>query len=318
MIRPFRWNDLPTLYRYRHRGIFLNSALAATQNSLISLAWAARLVSGEASAWVARAGDGEPTLVGRCFQPRGSHTAHLAFLAPREAANSPAAIHLIEQLTRQAGQRGAFSILAEVESASPLFLALRQAGFLPCAKQRAWRWGTRFLSSTAGNWRLMRSEDLPAVSALLRAITPERLIHAEEAAISVSPGLVFISSARLMGYAEVQSGPLGIWLRPHLHPETQNVDDALSDLVACIPGSQRRPVTICVRSYQPQIEPALEALGSTPLTEQTVLIKRIAIRQRLIEMRKLPHLENQRDAAAPLAQSRQSRYASRAKVIENA
>ncbi len=318
MIRPFRWNDLPILYRYRHRGIFLNSALAATQNSLISLTWASRLVSGEASAWVARASDGGPTLMGRCFQPRGSHTAHLAFLAPREAADSPAAVQLIEQLTRQVGQRGAFSILAEIESASPLFPALRQAGFLPCIKQRSWRWEARLTASNAASWRLMRREDLPAVSTLLRAITPERLIHAEEAAISTSPGLVYLTPAGLMGYAEVQSGPLGIWLRPHLHPEAQNVEDALSELVACIPGSQRRPVTICVRTYQPQIEPALEALGSTPLNEQTVLVKRIAIRQRLIEMHKLPHLENQRDAAAPLAQSRQSRYVTRSKMIESA
>ncbi len=316
MIRPFRWNDLPTLYRYRHRGIFLNSALAATQNSLISLTWASRLVSGEASAWVARASDGGPMLLGRYFQPRGSHTAHIAFLAPREAADSPAAVHLIEQLTRQVGERGAFSILAEIETASPLFLALRNTGFLPCTKQRVWRWENIQLPS-AQSWRVVRREDLPAVSALLRAITPERLIHTEEAAISASPGLVYISPTGLMGYAEVQSGPLGIWLRPHLHPEVQNVEDILRALVACIPGSQRRAITICVRAYQPQIEPALESLGSTPLTEQTVLVKRIAIRQRLIEMRKLPQLENQRDAAAPLAQSRQSRYASRSKVIES-
>lgn len=38
MMHPFRWRDLPTLYRYRHQGLYLNSILLATRGpSLIPL-----------------------------------------------------------------------------------------------------------------------------------------------------------------------------------------------------------------------------------------------------------------------------------------
>jgi hypothetical protein len=77
-------------------------------------------------------------------------------------------------------------------------------------------------------------------------------------------------------YVSLASGAQGIVLTPLIHPEVIDVDVKLASLLNCIPDRRRRPVYLCVRSYQAWLEPALEDLGAQAAPRQAVMVKHLA------------------------------------------
>ena len=65
--------------------------------------------------------------------------ARMTYLAPDEALASPNTVELLEQIAQQAGEQGAFNLLAEIEEQSTAFESLRKAGFVVYARQRVWK-----------------------------------------------------------------------------------------------------------------------------------------------------------------------------------
>ena len=64
--------------------------------------------------------------------------AKLLYLAPTTELTHPGLPPLIEHLSAEAGQWGAFHVIAEVDETSDAFPALRAAGFAVYAWQRLW------------------------------------------------------------------------------------------------------------------------------------------------------------------------------------
>ena len=74
------------------------------------------------------------------------------------------------------------------------------------------------------------------------------------------------------------SGPAGIWLRPLIPPDCDCIP-RLAGVLNTI-GSRRRPVFVCVRSYQAWLESVLGDLGAQPGPQQAVMVKRLMLLQK--------------------------------------
>jgi len=141
-IRPFDWRDLPLLYRYRQRGVFLDSALSLTRGPMLVSAGALLSYFAPATGIFTYLCDRddriEVPMIGQVKHISGSSSAQLSFLAPGTMLESASLPSLLDQIAYQIGTRGAFHILAEVDDSCSAFEALRQAGFAVCTRQHIW------------------------------------------------------------------------------------------------------------------------------------------------------------------------------------
>ncbi len=312
MLRPLGWRDLPTLYRYRHQGVFLNSALVATRGTglIPSVLFSSLNPTTGLTTWVCMDDCDEQPLMGQSMHLSSSPSAYLSFLAPQEALESSSTQKLLDQLVHQTGQRGALHLIAEVNTDSGIYETLRRAGFATYARQQIWQWDQKS-SKTIGQprWRIAQFGELPRLQGLYRQVVPETIAQIEPlSASSFLPGLSYYEDNELVGFALVRYGGYGIWVKPYFRVDAKEVDHLFVKLIADIPDRRSRPVFLCVRAYQPYLAPALEALGAAPSPEQTVLVKHMAVHHKLRETFKLPNLNGQ--AETPLAQTQQNIYPS--------
>ena len=296
MIRPFSIRDIRTLHRYRNQGLFLDS--------IPSLTWGHTLVPARAifSPFAAAAGiftsvyrsdsDARQPLIGQVVHSAGAANAHITFLAPDAAIESPDLRPLLEDLTKHAGSRGAQSVIAEVDESTTTFESLRKAGFSIYARQSIWR-----LSAMAdgrgktSTWRRITYQDEFAARTLYNELVPALVQQVEPAPRHRQRGQVNYSNGDLSGYASITSGPSGIWTQPFIHPETDRTEVHLGDLLRALGPSEARPAYVSVRSYQGWLEQVLEDLGGEEGPRQAVMVKRTAQSQIAAEEYKLPAVE---------------------------
>lgn len=303
MIRPFGWRDIPTLYRYRNQGIFLDSSLWLTRGTTLIPS----VMFSEYMTWVCKEDCDEVPLIGQSFHPADSPTARLSFIAPQEALQSPSVQRLLEQLAKQAGQHGAFHLQAEVETESPVFETLRKAGFSAYTRQRIWHVDVRALSTRSKlRWRVSQPIDRLPVQSLYQQITPDIVLNIEPVDSFAHSGLVFSNGTEILAHAEIKYGGRGIWVKPIIKNDLAQVDQLLEGLLHSIPEQRARPIYICARAYQPHLEPALEALKAEPGEHQSAMVKHLAAHHKLRDTFTLPNLEGRSEASAPLAQTRRT------------
>ena len=308
-LRPFDWRDLPALHRYRAQGVFLDSALALTRGDRLS-PWA--LISSLAPStgvytWVCSGECDDQPLMGQVAHTAEAPFARLSFLAPETALESPSITGLLEQLAYQAGEHGALHLLAEIDEQSAAFEALRTAGFGVYARQKIWR-----LSHNGDDpkpeipWETASSHDAFAAQSLYHNVVPGLVQQIEPLPVKQIQGFVCEYNGQLIGYVNLKYGNRGIWAQPFIHPDVTPVEARLRDMVQSIPDRRPRPLYICVRTYQSWLEPALEALGAEPGPSQAVLVKRLAVQQRVSRPFALPKVEGQPEVSAPIARSKQN------------
>lgn len=189
-------------------------------------------------------------------------SARISFLAPKEALETSATQKLLEQMARQAGKRGAFYLVAEVETGSTFFTVFRKAGFTAYAPQHIWSLEASDQKfSKPSKWNIARPRDLLHVKSLFRKTIPEPLRHIEPLFTAPLQGMVCYQDGHLIGYVELRYGYGGIWMQPYFIPNIEKMDDLLMDLLHSIPDRRSRPVFLRVRAFQSSLAPALEALG---------------------------------------------------------
>jgi len=189
---------------------------------------------------------------------------------------------LIENLSAQAGEWGAFHVLAEVDENSEAFVPLRKAGFSVYAWQRMWE-NTEVANSALNShaekatqsevWTRARSIHLPAIQSLYYQIVPP-LLQPVEPQPKTSIGWISNDGAKC--YVGVTYGVYGIVLMPLIHPEARDVGAKLAMLINNLPDRKNRPVYMCVRSYQAWLEPVLADLGAQSGQRQAVMVKHLA------------------------------------------
>jgi hypothetical protein len=182
-IHPFDWRDLPALRRYRDQSVFLNSALVLTRGpSLLTRALLSSLAPGAGiiTAVSVENNNVDQVVIGQTMHTSGEQCAHLTFLTPEAALELSHLSPLLEYISVQAIERGAFRILAEANEDSQAFESLRQAGFAIYARQRVWCIAENIPGDfTPGAWHPAADRDLIPVRSLYNNLIPGLVQQAE-------------------------------------------------------------------------------------------------------------------------------------------
>jgi hypothetical protein len=238
------------------------------------------------------------SLMGQVTLSEGETSARVTFLAPQETVHDLAP-SLLDHLTRQAGEWGAFHLLAEVDEDSPVFRTLRQSGFTMYAWQRAWKLPVlEPADGDAGLWRQADDMDWPAIQSLYSQIVPALLQPVESLPKQVS-GLVCRPEGNLQAYISFKTGPAGIWVQPLIPPDSTCVADQMAGLARGATGWQSRNIYVGVRSYQAWLEAVLEDLGAECGPRQAVMVRRLA--KPIKEFQSVPVLDKAMAKVKPAA-----------------
>jgi hypothetical protein len=274
-VRSLDFLDLPLLSRYRRDVLPLDSARILTRGNPLGAAAMFSYLNPRRNIYTAIASENGSSLMGQITLGDGETSARLTFLAP--AVNiDPLALPLLDHIVEEAGEWGAFHLLAEVDEDSPTFRTLRKAGFTMYAWQRAWKLPVLDpVEDDFGTWRQAEETDWPAVQSLYGQIVPALLQPVESLPKQVS-GLICRPEGNLQAYITVKSGPEGVWVQPLIPPDSNCAAEQLTGLASGTTGWQPRNIYVCVRSYQAWLESVLEDLGAEAGPRQAVLVRRLA------------------------------------------
>ena len=271
-IRPLALLDLPYLYGFREEAIGLDTARTLTRGNPLGAVGLFAYVNPARHIYSAIANSENETVFGGVIHTREETFAKLLYLAPASRLEHPELPDLIESLSAQAGEWGAFHVLAEVDETSDAFVPLRRAGFSVYAWQRMWDVSEIAESNSGLAWTRVRSVHLPAIQSLYHQIVPP-LLHPVEPQPRNAVGWMCNEGAKC--YVSVTHGVYGIVLTPLIHPEATNVSAKLTALIGNLPDRRNRPVYVCVRSYQAWLEPVLADLGARSGPRQAVMVKHL-------------------------------------------
>ncbi len=266
--------DLPNLSHYRRDVLPLDSARMLTRGNPLGALAMLSYLNPRRQIYTAIASEDSASLMGQVTLEDGETSARLTFLAPAGELNG-LTTPLLDHLTQQATDWGAFHLLAEVDEDAPSFRCLREAGFAMYAWQRAWKLPRLENGDGDPLWRPVEEIDWPAIQSLHGQIVPA-LIQPVDALSRQVTGMVYRPEGNLQAYVRVNSGNRGIWLLPLIPPDAGCTAERLAGLSNLVPGWNSRPVYVCVRSYQAWLEAALEDLGAEACIRQAVLVRRLA------------------------------------------
>jgi hypothetical protein len=279
-VRPLDVRDLRLLHRLRREGLCLHAQAAYTrgpnalQTGLLDV-----LTPGRAThTLVARPGlPEEPAVVGQIAHDLGASVARLGFIGPAAQVDGPAGLLLLDALSREAGLRGAHNLIAEVDEDQPAFESLRRAGFAVYARQQIWRWqGTPPAEQEYDNvWRSEVPGDAEAIGWLAANLVPGLVLQVEAAPGRSRRGLLHWAEGELRAYLDLERGPRGVWAQPYVHPAVEAIDLLLAAFLRRT-AHPERPVYLCLRSYQGWMTGALDRLGFERVTQQAVMVRRLA------------------------------------------
>ena len=271
-IRSLALLDLPFVYGFRDEAIGLDTARTLTRGNPLGAVGLFAYVNPARHIYSAIANGGSDSVLGGIIHTRDESFAKLLYLAPSSQLGHPGLPELIENLSAQAGEWGAFHVLAEVDETSDAFVPLRRAGFSVYAWQRMWEVSDMVESNSNFGWTRVRSINLPAVQSLYHQIVPP-LLHPVEPQPRNAVGWMCNEGAKC--YVSVTHGAYGIVLTPLMHPEAADVSLKLASLMRNLPDHRNRPVYVCVRSYQAWLEPVLADLGAKSGPRQAVMVKHL-------------------------------------------
>ena len=313
-IRTFGWRDLPLLYNYRNQGLFLDSMRALIHGSaLIPMGAFVPFLGPSTRIFTYRcdntSSSGKPT-IGQVTYTASSSYARLSFLAPENSMEMPDLSALSDHMAAQMGERGAFHILAEVDESSPVYQLLRRAGFAIYARQRIWRLdGQAMGEEDAVPWRASRSVDLIRIRSLYCDVVPGLVQQVEPLPKKDLKGFVHYRQDNISAYIELKYGRYGVWVQPYVNPDTEKFDRQLVYLLRNLPGRRERPLFICVRSYQAWLESAVEGLGAQPGPQQAVMVRHLALSQRVKQTYTRPAINGSHaEPTAPIVRVEETRF----------
>jgi hypothetical protein len=298
MIRSFDWRDIPTLYRYRKRGLYMSTMLMATRGSLLIPGVVASYLTAASGVFTSVCTqDGSKPVMGQIVHLAGSTLARMSFLAPKDELEIRLLPGLFEHLTKQAGDRGAYNIIVDIDELDPVFESLRRAGLTVYTRQRVYLFDEYQEEDRRKTWQPAMESDRIPIKSLHANLVPGMVQQIEPLNKDIFQGMVCWDDGSLLGYVSIEYGPRGIWVQPYIHPDVDGIDELLVDMLRSIPDRRSRPVYICVRNYQSWLESSMDRLGGKPGEQQAVLVKRMALTQKVVQTFKLRQIEGNPDAS---------------------
>jgi hypothetical protein len=182
---------------------------------------------------------------------------------------------LLENLISNAGKWGTHYITCDLPVNSPHLPGFKKAGFLTWANQTVFQISpVRSESSKPQSaWRTWNANDMRAMTSLYRGVVPGLLQPIEPLTRKTALGMVlYHPEGELLGYADLDYGPKGVWLQPVLSPEA-NDPKILSGLIDAIPDLYNRPVFLAARSYQPWLSSLAAQLPGEVQGSQLLMVR---------------------------------------------
>lgn len=182
---------------------------------------------------------------------------------------------LLENLIANAGKWGTYYITCDLPTDSPHLPGFKKAGFITWANQTIFRLAPTVLEDkkTEYPWRTWNANDMRAMTSLYRGVVPGLFQPIEPLTRKAALGLVlFNPEGELIGYADLDYGPKGVWAQPVLSPEA-NDPQILSDLQKAIPNLSNRPVFLAARSYQPWLASLAAQLPGDTQGSQLLMVR---------------------------------------------
>ena len=225
---------------------------------------------------------GSPHQYAQVITRQNAESGQFSFVVGDSHLGKQSMVELLERIIREAGEWGVFHLLADLPEGEPFLEAFSKTGFRVWAHQRVYtlnqKNGAAFPQNSAPkyHWRTWTHADVPAMQQLHRLVVPGLFQNIEPLTRRARLGLVaYDEKETLLGYADLDSGPRGVWVQPVINP---NVSDArlLCDLLPRLPDVFGRPIYLAARSYQPWTQNMAEQLGSAEVTSQTLLVRYLA------------------------------------------
>ena len=182
---------------------------------------------------------------------------------------------LLENLIANAGKWGTHYITCDLPTDSPHLTGFKKAGFLTWANQTVFKLSPVSPESSKPQfaWHTWNANDMRAMTSLYRGVVPGLFQPIEPLTRKAALGLVlFNPEGELIGYADLDYGPKGVWAQPVLSPEA-NDPQILSDLQKAIPGLNNRPVFLAARSYQPWLASLASQIPGDTQGSQLLMVR---------------------------------------------
>lgn len=214
---------------------------------------------------------------------RGDRPARLTCFLPSDIVHSGAFLSLLEGLAWQAGQWGAYGLLAEIDELNPGFEVLRRAGFSVYAWQQIWKLPSpsENVKNSHPSWEATSTLDDIPIHSLYQSLVPPLVQAAEGLPDRRLNGLVHRQDGTIQAYIEDIYGPEGIFLQPIFHPDIKNVGKLIIALLRQMPSLLGRPVFLALRSYQSWLQSTLEEMGALASPRQALMVKHLVNIQRV-------------------------------------
>jgi hypothetical protein len=286
-MRSILWYEWPYVFKHRRQLTCLDNILLLTRGrpfTLTHFLFAIRptdhLYTG-----VYQPADGGDKSVGQVYQSAKVSGAHINYLLQPEDGDPQSLMPLFEGLVKQAGSWGAKQVVADLDTNSPWFVYFRQAGFSVLAKQQVFKCQAPENTEANGDnrWRIWTSADIHAMRCLYHTLVPPLVQPVEPLTRRETLGLVYYDEkGGLQAYADLVYGPLGVWVLPVVLPqEKEGIAALLKGMIEALPDRNGRSIYVTARSYQPWVEHALLDLSAAPGQDQVLLVKYIALQQRV-------------------------------------
>ncbi len=270
--RALEFFDLPKLPFYRDKMVALDSRWILTRGNPLRAGSFLSYLNPKRRIYTAILEKEEGTTLGGMVQHPDESFARLTYLAAEHFSASPLA--LIDHLSTHAGLWRAHQVVAEITESHALFSSLRQCGFSVYSRQRIWKLNEMPQPKHhTPLWHRQKEIDLIPIQTLQAEIVPPLLQPIEF--FSPSPTGMVCQADESLAYVDCAYGSQGVFLRPLIHPNTDDMREKLFGLLGALPNRRGLPVYLCVRSYQAWIEPILEEMGAKASESQAVMVKRL-------------------------------------------
>lgn len=269
--------------RHRNAVVSLDSALALTHGNPLGPAGILGQLHPSRGSFTGVVENPEgPKLIGQFSINQGESFARMAFFLPESACETNGFLFLLQGMASMAGEWGAHNLVAEVTESCSMYEQFRHCGFSVYGWQHVWKApaGSRQENGKPG-WHQPASSDYLTVKNLYQYLLPPIVHSAEPFPAGMPGGRVIRDQGEIVGWASVKSGLHGVFVVPLLHPEVKNAPQVLACLESQLHHETRLPVYFGVRSYQAWLEPALESMDWKVLPRQALMVKRLAIIQKV-------------------------------------
>lgn len=281
MIREFDWRDLGVVHRLAPKGLCLHAETGLTRgvNSAVAAVKAYVAPGHGMTTLVARAGNQEHEMFAQFrVGPQGTW-AQIHYIAPRPRPDDQDDwVEMLEYMLRQSAERGAAFLVAQVDDETTEYEVFRRVRFTNYTHQLVWRYaGPVQTEAPAGTPDLQPVTDdhQLGVNLLFQQIVP-KLVQQVHPTPQADDGYVWIDEGEVSAFFDVVRGPLGVWVRPYVHPQAQPaLDGLLQALLHAL--HQEGPIYVGYHSYQGGLQGALEAQRFEPWASQVLMVKRMGV-----------------------------------------